>query len=242
MHPSQFDGEPCALLLDFDRTCTYHAHHSTIRMINTFAMPAEARAKSETLRGRFERIAHERTLNPDEALEWLDGEISLFAEFGTTEKKMRAALERVELREGVPELIRAWQASGWPVGIFSFSAAQPIEWIMERYGLSVFVAAARLRFSAGRVAGWVDGTEVIPTTKGVHAQRFCLDRGVRYLRAFGVGDSPGDGTLGPFENRQGIARNPEEAATIAPFFSEVHVTETFAPILASLERRIGRPL
>jgi phosphoserine phosphatase len=230
---------------DVDGTWTTKKQTALVQVVDDYALPPEANAEMIALRARFTTPASAGRLTPEQEMEWLQRTLDMYVTHRLTRQAWQAALDNVVLREGVVETY-AWCVSvGLRTCAVSYGCADFVEYIAMRHGLQIdAVYAGRLIHDGDLVVGYIEETLTIPEQKGERSRHFADLHGVPHERLIGAGDTGGDRHIGHLkEHRIGIAETDEAAEKLRALdiMGEVHVTNSFHPVLDSIKRRIGLP-
>lgn len=230
---------------DVDGTWTARSQTALVQVVDDYALPPEANAEMVALRKQFTAPASAGCLTPEQEMEWLRKTLDAYVTYQLTRQAWQAALDRVVLREGVVETY-AWCASvGLRVCAVSYGCADFIEYVAARHGLQIdAIYAGRLIHDGDLVVEYEEETLTIPAQKGERSRHFADLHGVPHERLIAVGDTGGDRHIGHLkEHRIGIAETDEAAERLRmlEIMGEIHVTDSFFPVLDSIKRRIGLP-
>lgn len=229
---------------DVDGTWTARSQTALVQVVSDYALPSEANTEMISLRKRFMARASDGRLTPEEEMEWLQKTLGAYGAHRLTRQAWQAALDRVILRAGVVETY-AWCAMvGLRACAISYGCADFIEYVARRHGIRIdAVYAGRLIHDDNDiVVGYAEETLTIPAQKGERSRHFADTHGVPHERVIAVGDTGGDRHIGHLkEHRIGIAETGEIAERLRALdiMGEIHVTDSFFPVLDSIKRRIG---
>ena len=240
-------GKKWVVVFDFDGTFTPKGK-SLFVMIDERALPSEGLKAQQEIYAHFIHKALAGKLTASEDKSWLLKSIKNYLRYGLTREKARTALSDASLRRGVRECLEMLRRAKVPVAIISYGIAPLIELVLDENGITVpgplirhiYAAKFLVETKAGRFVGYDRQSLVLQSTKGEWSRHFADACGVPYRNILAVGDSGGDKKLGYLkENRLAIAKNPEQAAELAPYMGTVAVTEDFGPVTAWLRSKLG---
>ncbi len=232
-----------AVVFDVDGTLTPKKAGALVKLVDDHALPESANAEMIALRAHYTPMAVAGRLSHADEMAWLRKTFDVYIAHGLTSRIWRSALDKIELRPGVVEGLKELLQAGVPLAAISYGCADFIEHLFARHGVRFdAVYAGRLRHDEDLVVGYDMTSLVIPAHKGDRSRHFADTHGVPHVKLIGVGDTGGDRLLGhDKEHRIGIAETSEEHLKLhgLDIMGEIHVTETFDPVLASIKRRIG---
>ena len=120
----------------------------------------------------------------------LEERVSLLA--GPSVDEIAAAYERVDLREGIPELLHSLVDAGVKITILTGGFESGLEHVLDRAGVTIDrIVANRLVVEEGRVTGEVDGP-LVEGTKDQVLLAVADDLGVDQADTIAVGDGAND--------------------------------------------------
>ncbi|MBI2099139.1 haloacid dehalogenase-like hydrolase [Candidatus Uhrbacteria bacterium] len=236
--------DPIGVVFDFDGTLTPKHYGSLITVVEKCCLPEGEAEKAERIKKLYFRKAALGPVAPSIERRLIRTALQSYAECGLRREQWQRSLNEVKLREGVADKIRELTGRGIRVGVISFSVADFIERVLELNGLGGAVHrvyAARLIHDKRNktVVGWNSRTLVHPFDKGIWSMVFAKHYGIAPERLLAVGDSIGDYMLGlRQELRLGIAKDKEEANTVAPYMGEVITTEDFSQVGDWIDKKI----
>lgn len=237
-------SEKKGLVLDFDGTLDPKSYGSLYKVVDTKALPDAAKPEYETLRDKYLPRVYDGTLQPTDELYWLRETLDIYIRHGLTRDRWMKALHSVELRPGARDLLAFARSKRIPMAIVSYGVADFIEWVLVSNGIDLVwfeeIFAARLQHAGGLVVGYEDSTFVYPDNKDEWSKRFADRQGIRTENLLAIGDSGADRKLGGLKgHRLGIAKDQKNADQMAPYFSEVVVTDSLDPAKAWLAQKLA---
>jgi phosphoserine phosphatase len=232
-------------VLDIDGTVTHKETGALWNVVDRAALHPDGSQELAKLRERFRPAAIAGTLTVTEELFWLRETFRIYVDYGLTRSGWEAAVDTVEIREGILEAFAWFVRHGIPVAAVSYGCADFIERLAARHGIAFdAIYAGRLRHDGDLVVGADVPTFVVPAFKGERSRHFALVHGVDNDRILAVGDTGGDRKLGHLKrNRFFLAKHDEEAEMLRNLGAahEVQVTRSFEPALDFLKKRTGLP-
>ncbi|WKZ29569.1 MAG: haloacid dehalogenase-like hydrolase [Patescibacteria group bacterium] len=230
---------------DVDGTLTPVKSGALVKVVDDHALPESANDEMIALRAYYTPMAKAGRLTPADQMAWLYKTFDVYIEHGLTRQAWQAALDTVEVREGVIEAYLFCAVENIPFAAVSYGCADFIEYLFARHGVHFdAIYAGRLVHDGDVVVGYDKTSLVIPEHKGDRSRHFADTHGIPHERLIGVGDTGGDKLIGhEKEHRIGIVETPEdeEKLRMLDVMGEIHVSLTFDPVLESIKRRLGLP-
>ncbi len=234
-----------AAVFDVDGTLLPKKAGALWKVVDDHALPEEANAEMIELRERFTPMAVGGNLPERIQMLWLRKTFDIYVKHRLTRQAWQTAIDAVMPREGAVDALLEIVQAGIPFGAISYGCADFIEYLFQRHGVRFdAVYAGRLVHDGDVVVGYDLASLVIPAHKGERSRHFADIHEVPHEKLIGVGDTGGDQLLGHLkEHRIGIVETEKQHEELRKIdaMGEIHVTETFHPVLASIKKRIGLP-